>query len=99
MNFDKESKSEDLFLAGGGGGGRRRGILTEKKQQQVFVYFVLMLNIGVRAKKGQNSASVLRNSVKIHLNMDSEQSSEFQDPSSSNSLHIMLTRYFYCYES
>ena len=33
-------------------------------------------------------------SVKIHLNMDHKQSSEFQDPTSSNSLNIVLTRFF-----
>ena len=38
-------------------------------------------------------ANVLRNSVKSHLNMNPEQSSEFQDPSSSNYLHILLTRF------
>ena len=31
--------------------------------------------------------------------MDPKQSSEFQDPSSSNSLHIVLTRLFYFYNS
>ena len=43
--------------------------------------------------KGHNSANVLWNSVKSHLNMDPKQSSEFQDPSSINSLHIVLTRF------
>ena len=42
--------------------------------------------------RGHNSANVLRNSVKSHLNMDPKQSSEFQDPSASDSLHIVLTR-------
>ena len=49
--------------------------------------------------RGLNSANILRNSVKSHLNMDPKQSSEFQDPSSRNSLHIVLTRFFYCYKS
>ena len=31
--------------------------------------------------------------------MDPKQSSAFQDPSSSNSLHIVLTRVFYFYKS
>ena len=31
--------------------------------------------------------------IKSHLNMDPKQSSEFPDPSSSNSLHIVLTRF------
>ena len=44
--------------------------------------------------KGHNSANVLQNSVKSHLNMDPKQYSKFQDPSSSNSLHIVLTRFF-----
>ena len=44
--------------------------------------------------KGHNSASVLLNSVKSHLNMDPKQSFEFQDPSSSNFLRIVLTRIF-----
>ena len=46
--------------------------------------------------QAHNSANVLRNSVKRHLNIDPKQSSEFQDPSSSNSLHIVLTQFFYC---
>ena len=49
--------------------------------------------------QGNYSANVLWNSVTSHLNMDPEESSEFQDPSSSNSLHIVLTRLFYCYKS
>ena len=48
---------------------------------------------GVQSGKGHNSVSVLQNSVKSHLNMDPKQYSEFQDPSSSNSLHIVLTRF------
>ena len=54
---------------------------------------------GVTDSKGHNSANVLQNSVKSHLNMDPKQSPEFQDPSSSNSLHIVLTRFSYCYKS
>ena len=46
-----------------------------------------------------NSANVLQNSDKSHLNMDPKQYSDFQDPSSSNSLHIVLTRFSYCYKS
>ena len=46
-----------------------------------------------RTGKGHNSANVLQNSVKIHLNIDPKQSSKFQNPSSSNSLHIVLTRF------
>ena len=49
--------------------------------------------------KGHNPANVLWNSVKSHLNMCPKHSSEFQDPSSSNSLHIVLTRFFYFYKS
>ena len=41
----------------------------------------------------------IQSKVKSHLNMDPKQYSEFQDPSSSNSLHIVLTRFFYCYNS
>ena len=52
-----------------------------------------------RTGKGHNSANVFRNSVKSHLKIDPKQSSEFQDPSSSNSLHIVLTRFFYNYKS
>ena len=44
-----------------------------------------------------NSANVLQNSVKSHLKIDPKQYSEFQDPSSSNSLDIVLTRFSYCY--
>ena len=54
---------------------------------------------GVTEGKGHNSANVLQTSVKSHLNMDPRQSSELQDPSSSNSLHIVLTRFSYCYKS
>ena len=60
-------------------------ILTQKKE--------------LRTGKGHNSADVLQNSVKSHLNMDPKQSSEFQDPSSSNSLYIVLTKFFYFYKS
>ena len=38
-----------------------------------------------------------RNQSKVIL--DPKQSSEFQDPSSSNSLHIVLTRFSYFYKS
>ena len=47
-----------------------------------------------RQVRGITLANVLRNSVKSRLNMDPKQYSEFQDPSSSNSLHIVLTRLF-----
>ena len=53
----------------------------------------------LRTGKGHNSADVLQNSVKSHLNMDPKQSSEFQDLSSSNSLYIVLTKFFYFYKS
>ena len=60
---------------------------------------VLTQTKGVRTGKRHNSVNVLRNSVKSHLNMDPKQYSEFQNPSSSNSLHIVLTRFFYLYKS
>ena len=60
---------------------------------------VLTQTKGERTGKGHNSANVLQNSVESHLNMDPKQSSEFQDPSSSDSLHIVLTRFFYFYKS
>ena len=47
----------------------------------------------------QISANVLQNSVKSHLYIDPTQHSEFQDPSSSNSLDIVLTRFSFCYNS
>ena len=43
---------------------------------------------------GHNSTNNLRNSVKSHLNMGSRQYSECQDPSSSSSLHTVLTSFF-----
>ena len=60
---------------------------------------VLTQTTGVRTGKGQTSANILRNSVKSHFNIEPKQSCEFQDPSSSNSQHIVLTRFFYCYKS
>ena len=97
---------------GGGGGGGRSGVPTEikknKKTIDIRLFFVLMLKIkfqvpGSSGSNGQvmghNSVNVLRNSVKSHLNMDPKQSSEFQDPSSSNSLHIVLSMCFSFYKS
>ena len=49
--------------------------------------------------KRYNSATVLQNSVKSHLNTDPKQYSEFQDPRSNNSLDIVLIRISYCYNS
>ena len=77
-------------------GGRREGgecrISTEKKKKTKNNRYSLIFC------KGHNSANVLRNSVKSYLNTDPKQSSELQDPSSSNSLHIALTRFFYCFK-
>ena len=99
MNFDKEYKSEEFFFfffgGGGGVGGRERERGGEEEEDS--------------NRKKENTknnryslifcANVLQKSVKSHLNMDPTQSSEFQDPSSSNSLHIVLTRFFYFYKS
>ena len=56
--------------------------------------------MGFRPKKKNNMYSLnflccqhLQNSVKSHLNIDPKQYSEFQDPSSSNGLNILLTRF------
>ena len=76
------------------------GVGFQPEKKLFFYLFVLMLYIKFQAPlvltqrekrtgKGHNSANVLRNSVKSHLNIDPKQSSEFQDPSSSNSLHIV----------
>ena len=98
----------------GRGGGFQPKKRKYKKTLGIRYFFVLMLYIifKVPGSSGSliltkikevtdrhNSANVLQNSVKSHLNMDSKQSSEFQDPSSSNSLHIVLTRFFYFYKS
>ena len=60
---------------------------------------VLIQTKGERTGKGHNSANVLQNSVNSYLNMYPGQSTEFQYPSSSNFLHIVLTNFFYCYKS
>ena len=39
------------------------------------------------------------NSVKSHLNTDPKQYSKFQNPTSSNSLDIMLTKFSYSYNT
>ena len=98
---------------GGGSGCRWKGVPTEKKVFAYFCAHALYkisiswlkwfsrFNINKRnnGRKRAITLPVLRNSVKSHLNMDPKQHSEFQDPSSSNSLHIQLTRFSYWYNS
>ena len=71
---------------GGGGGQERGGIPTKKKYNRYSLIFVLMLYIKFQVP-GSSGSLVLtqRNGV--------------TDSSSSNSLHILLTRFFYCYKS
>ena len=76
-------------------------MLCIKFQVQVLAQVVLKLNTNKRSKgvKGHNSANVLQNSFKSHLNIDPKQYSKFQDPSSSNALDIMLTMFSYSYKN
>ena len=60
---------------------------------------VLIQTKGVTESKSITLPMFLQNSVKSHLNIDVKQFSVFQDPSSSNSLHIVLTMFFYYYKS
>ena len=94
-------------------GGEEEGSSDRKNETiGIRLFFVLMLYIkfqvpgssgslvltqskAVTEGKGHNS---LRNSVKSHLKIDPKQSPGFWDPSSSNSLYIVLTRFFYCYK-
>ena len=100
------SKKYLLFERGAGKVGFR-----SKKKQYVFTFGALYkisssyprwsssFNTNKRSKwtgKSNNSANVLQISVKSHLNIDPKQYSEFQDPSLSNSLDIVLTRFSYC---
>ena len=98
MNFDKESTSEKKKMRMGVG---VEGTLKPKQYDRLSregKYKTATIYTMYTGKR-HNSANVLRNSVKGHLNVDPKQSSEFQDPSSSNSLHIVLTRFFYFYKS
>ena len=58
--------------------------------------------IVAKSKKGHNSMNVLQNSLKSysgHLNINSKLSATYQNPSSSSSQDIFLTKIFYCYNS
>ena len=86
----------------GGRGVAGRGFRPKKRYSLIFYAQALYkisiswlkwfsrFNINKRnnGRKRGITLPVLRNSVKSHLNMDPKQHSEFQDPSSSNSLHI-----------
>ena len=76
-------------MCGGGGGGSTppQPLPPPPPKKMNYMYsliFVLM---------GHDSDSVLQNSAKSHLNMDPKQYFEVQNPSTSNSLHIVLTRF------
>ena len=108
MHFDKESKSEDFFFFfwwREGGGSNLYSLIFVL---MLYIKFqvpsasgslVLTETNESRTGKRHNSANVLQNSVKSHLYIDPKQYFEFQDPSSSNSLDIVLTRFSYCHNS
>ena len=51
-------------------------------------------------KKGHNSLYILMNLLKSesgHLNINANLYAEYQNPSSSGSQTLVLTRFFYCY--
>ena len=114
MNFDKESISEE-FLIGCGGGVVGFQPIEIKFNSYLLIFCAHALykissswlkwfssfNTNKRSNGQERdiTANVLWNQVKSHLNMDPKQYSEFQDPISSNSLHIVLTRFFYCNNS
>ena len=58
----------------------------------------------IELKKGYKSVNISRNSLKIYLghpNIDPKsyaKYSKYQNPSSSGSQDIMLTRFFYCFD-
>ena len=54
----------------------------------------------VESKKGHNLVNILLNSLKSlsgHLNIDPKPYAKYQNPSSSGSQDIMLTRFSHCY--
>ena len=54
----------------------------------------------VESKKGHNLVNILLNSLKSlsgHLNIDHKPYAKYQNPSSSSSQDIMLTRFSHCY--
>ena len=51
----------------------------------------------VKLKKGHNLVNISRNSLKSHLNIDPKPYAKYQNPSSSGSQDIMLTRFSHCY--
>ena len=56
--------------------------------------------IMVKSKKGHNLVNISLNSLKSlsgHLNIDSKPYAKYQNPSSSGSQDIMLTRFSHCY--
>ena len=60
------------------------------------------INIVAKSKKGHNSINVSQNSLKNysgHLNINSKLYAIYQNPSSSSSQDIFLTKIFYRYNS
>ena len=54
----------------------------------------------VESKKGHNLVKISRNSLKSHLgnlNIDPKSYAKYQNPTTSGSQDIVLTRFFYCY--
>ena len=89
------------------GGGCRRGILTKTKYKYslIFCAHALCKILSSWLKWFSSFNTIKRSNGEVRgitlpmfygiLNIDPKQSSEFQDPSSSNSLHIVLTRFFF----
>ena len=67
-----------------------------------FFFFFFFFFLGGGGERGRGSVGWVptkKNKIQSHLIMDPKQYAEFQDPILSNSLHIVLTRFFYCNNS